>query len=471
MIVPIILSGGVGSRLWPLSREGFPKQFQALNCENSLFSETVKRIQGINDILPPIVVCNEEHRFLVAEQLRQLRFDVSGIILEPQGRDTAPAVTSAARLAVEMYENPVLLVLAADHVIADPEALSNAIDVALLHARKGAMMTFGIAPNAPETGFGYMKLGDALGNQVFHVERFVEKPNRELAEEYVESGEYCWNSGMFLFSASAFLKELNAHAPDVHSACEEAFDGLQHDGDFIRLEEAAFLASPSISLDYAVMERTRCAKVVRLECGWSDVGSWSALWDVSEKDAANNAVRGDVIVQESNGCYLRSETRLLAAVGIQDIIVVETPDAVLVAGKGEAQAVKRLVEQMKASERSEVELPSQVFRPWGSYESVAESDRFQVKRIVVNPGDKLSLQMHHHRAEHWIVVEGTAEVTCGDDVFLLGEDQSTYIPLGKTHRLSNPGVIPLVIIEVQSGSYLGEDDIVRFQDDYGRSQK
>jgi mannose-1-phosphate guanylyltransferase/mannose-6-phosphate isomerase len=468
MLIPVLLSGGVGSRLWPVSREAHPKQFLALASELSLLQETLARTTGLA-ASPPIVICNEDHRFMVAEQLRQLNVDPAAIILEPEGRNTAPAVALAAFKAVADDPDALLLVLPADHVIRDAEAFVAGVRGAESVALDGRLMTFGIVPDAPETGYGYLRQGATLAGGVHVLDSFVEKPDATTARDYVSSGDYLWNSGMFLLPAALFLEELKTHAPAIHAACEAAMGDAGADLDFLRPGRDAFLACPSDSIDYAVMERTRCGAVLPLDCGWSDVGAWSTLWQVTDRDAAGNVSIGDVMIEDCRNSYLRSESRLVAATGIDNLIVVETADAVLVADRDKVQNVKTIVNRLKAEGRSEASLHQRVYRPWGSYESLIESDRFQVKRIVVNPGHTLSLQMHHHRAEHWIVVHGTAEVTCEDRVFTLAEDQSTYIPLGHKHRLANPGKIPLELIEVQSGSYLGEDDIVRFEDVYGRS--
>jgi mannose-1-phosphate guanylyltransferase/mannose-6-phosphate isomerase len=468
MLKPVLLSGGVGSRLWPVSREAYPKQFLPLASENSMLADTLSRTSGLG-AAEPLVVCNDGHRFIVAEQLRAAG---SGgeILLEPVGRNTAPAVAVAALRTLEKEGDAQLLVLPADHVIQDVPAFAAAVEAAIPLAEQGKLVTFGVVPTSPETGYGYIHRGEPLSDQSFAIDRFVEKPDAATAESYLASGEYFWNSGMFLLDARVYLEELERLEPEMLKACRGALEGAHTDLDFVRLEEAAFAACPSDSIDYAVMEKTGSGAVVALDCGWSDVGAWSALWDVADRDADGNAVHGDVLLDQCRDSYVRSESRLVAATGIDRLVVVETPDAVLIADKENVQNVKRLVTALKDAGRSEANLHARVYRPWGSYESLITSDRFQVKRIVVNPGEKLSLQKHHHRAEHWIVVSGTAEVTCEDKVFMLGEDQSTYIPLGNKHRLANPGRIPLELIEVQSGTYLGEDDIVRYEDVYGRSE-
>ncbi|MDB6059978.1 MAG: mannose-phosphate guanylyltransferase/mannose-6-phosphate isomerase [Verrucomicrobiaceae bacterium] len=470
MLIPVLLSGGVGSRLWPVSRELYPKQFLPLTGDTSLLLQTLARAANVPNIGAPIVVCNDEHRFLVAEQLRLGGIKPNAILLEPEGKNTAPAVAAAALRALAINPQAVLLVLPADHVIRDPAAFADAVVRGMKAADAGHLVTFGIVPTAPETGYGYIQAGDEWSEGIRHLHQFVEKPNRETAEKYLASGEYVWNSGMFLFRADVYVQELEQHAPAILGAVRKALDGAHNDLDFSRLDATAFKTCPSDSIDYAVMERTRKGVVVPMSCGWSDVGSWSSLWDVEPKGEADNVLIGDVLLHDVDSSYIRSESRLVAAIGLSDVVIVETSDAVLVADKNRVQDVKHIVAALKKNKRDEATLHKRVYRPWGSYESLVNAHRFQVKRIIVNPGQQLSLQMHHHRAEHWIVVSGTAKVTCGEKEFLLSEDQSTYIPLGNRHRLSNPGVIPLELIEVQTGSYLGEDDIVRFQDVYGRNQ-
>ena len=469
MLTPVLLSGGVGSRLWPVSREAHPKQFLPLAGELSMLQETLQRTSGLEETAP-IVVCNEEHRFMVAEQLRQVDLRASALILEPQGRNTAPAVALAALQATTADPDALLLVLPADHLIQDVGAFVDAVGKAIPLARQGRLMTFGVVPASPETGYGYIKCGAALESDLYALERFVEKPDAATAQAYLDSGSYLWNSGMFLLRAATYLEQLGQHAPEILACCQEAMDKASADLDFVRPDAQAFDECPSDSIDYAVMEKTDAGAVVSLDCGWSDVGAWSALWDVAQRDADGNVCKGDVILDNCSGSYFHSESRLVAATGVENLVVVETADAILVADRAKVQDVKRIVNRLKEQQRPEVSLHRRVYRPWGSYESLVVSDRFQVKRIVVNPGQTLSLQMHHHRAEHWVVVHGTAEVTCEDKVFMLGEDESTYIPLGHKHRLANPGRIPLELIEVQSGAYLGEDDIVRFEDVYGRSE-
>ena len=468
MLTPLILSGGSGSRLWPLSRQHYPKQFLPLIGERSLFQITLDRLRGLAERAKPLVVCNQEHRFLVAEQLRDTADGAATILLEPIGRNTAPAVAIGALQALLHDPDAMLLVLPADHVIQGVERFLQAVEQGARAAADGHLVTFGILPTRPETGYGYIKAALSEG-PARPVREFVEKPDRETAERYLASGQYFWNSGMFLFRADRYLEELERFEPEMYAACRRACEAAARDLDFVRLDPEAFAESPGNSIDYAVMERTERAVVVPLDAGWSDVGSWDALQEVSGPDERGNVVIGDVLPDDSRNCYLRAESRLLATVGLENLVVVETADAVLVADRDRVQEVKALVEQLKREGRSECELHRRVLRPWGSYEGVANAERFQVKRIVVNPGEKLSLQMHHHRAEHWIVVRGTARVYKGEESFLLTEDQSTYIPLGTVHRLENPGVIPLELIEVQTGSYLGEDDIVRYEDTYGRN--
>jgi mannose-1-phosphate guanylyltransferase/mannose-6-phosphate isomerase len=479
VLFPVILCGGSGSRLWPLSREAYPKQFLDLTQSGqSMLQMTLSRLQGLSGIAAPLAICNQEHRFLVAEQLHSIHSVPAGILLEPVARNTAPAVALAALSALESDADALLLVLPADHCIGDVAAFQAGVAKAREAAEAGYLVTFGILPESAETGYGYIERGEELDSLAgaFSIQRFVEKPNKENAERYLADKKFTWNSGMFLFRADQFLAELKAYAPVMHSACEKAYNNAYRDLDFIRVEEEAFTACPSDSIDYAVMEKTTKGAMVPLDAGWNDVGSWSAIWDISNKDADGNVVVGDALVQESNNSLVYSDSRLVTTLGLSDTVVVETADAVLVADKSRVQDVKSLVVALKQQSRDEGAMHKVVYRPWGSYESICASERFQVKQIIVNPGQKLSLQMHHHRAEHWIVVSGTAEVTCedkaaGEDkVFTLREDQSTYIPLGHRHRLANPGKMLLKLIEVQSGSYLGEDDIIRFDDDYGRDK-
>jgi len=470
LLVPVILAGGVGSRLWPLSREFYPKQFIPLVDEQlSMLQSTMTRLEGIAELAPPIVVCNEAHRFLVAEQLRQIDITDARIILEPETRNTAPAVTLAAYEALAKDKDPVLLVLAADHLIQSVDQFHQAVSVGKSCAESGQLVTFGVVPDQPETGYGYIRCQQSDSDYQV-VEEFVEKPDKETAQAYLESGDYYWNSGMFMFRASTLLDELQQWAPDIQQACEQAFRTIHQDLDFHRVSLESFAQCRSESIDYAVMEQTKNAVVVPLQSDWSDVGAWSAIWEVGDKDEEANVTKGDVMLEAVNNSYVRAESRLVAALGVTDLVVVETADAVLVADKNRVQDIKKLVERLKQQQRPELQNHTQVYRPWGSYESIVSQPRFQAKRIVVNPGSSLSLQLHHHRAEHWIVVKGCGQVTRGEEVFQLNEDESTYIPIGMKHRLENPGVIALEIIEVQTGSYLGEDDIVRFDDCYGRTE-
>lgn len=464
-MIPVILSGGSGTRLWPLSREAFPKQFLALVGERSMLQDTWARVAPLATAAP-VVVANEEHRFMVAEQLRESGCEGATILLEPAARNTAPAIAVAALEAMRDGADPLLLVLPSDHVITDAAAFRAAVTAAAGAAEQGALVTFGIIPTGPETGYGYVRA--EAGEGVRRVLQFVEKPDAATAQGYVASGDYFWNSGMFLFRASAFLSELEAHQPAMLAACRDALAKARRDEDFVRLDKAAFSASPSDSIDYAVMEKTAAAAILPIHVGWNDVGSWSALWEVAEQDGDGNAHHGDVIAQDCRNTLAWGDGRLLALLGLEDVVVVDTADAVLVAHKDKVQEVKGIVGQLKQGGRSEPTWHRKVYRPWGHYDSIDMGERFQVKRISVKPGAQLSLQMHHHRAEHWIVVSGTGRVTRGDETIILSENQSTYIPLGVKHRLENPGVVPLELIEVQSGSYLGEDDIVRFEDVYGR---
>jgi mannose-1-phosphate guanylyltransferase/mannose-6-phosphate isomerase len=477
-IQPVILAGGSGTRLWPLSREHYPKQLIGLLGGSSLLESTLERLDGLStttSITPEtLIICGEDHRFLTAEQLRRQNRH-GRIVLEPVGRNTAPALTAAAIAATADQRDPVLVVMPADHAVADLDSFQNAVARAATYANDGAIVTLGIVPSRAETGYGYIKAGATLGDHGGHnLDSFVEKPHKELAEQYLASGEYWWNSGIFVVKASVWITAIQTFQPEIFAKVSEAFQKGKDDGDFYRLDKAAFAACPSDSIDYAVMEKLATegsqvgAVVVPLNAGWSDVGSWDAVWDISAKDTDGNVARGRVMFEGSSSTFAHSDGRLIACVGLTDTIVVETPDAILVADKSQVQNVKAIVNRLKKNGDPEAQNHRKVHRPWGYYDSIDMGARFQVKRIVVKPGAKLSLQMHYHRAEHWIVVTGTAEVTCGDKVILLTENQSTYIPLGHTHRLANPGKTPLEIIEVQSGSYLGEDDIVRFDDTYGR---
>jgi mannose-1-phosphate guanylyltransferase/mannose-6-phosphate isomerase len=466
-LIPVILSGGAGTRLWPLSREMYPKQLLALTGIHTMLQDTALRLKGIAGATPPLVVCNDAHRFTVAEQIRALQIQPSAILLEPVGRNTAPAVALAALKAIEIDPGATLIVAPADHVIRDVRKFQQAAELAVSLAQDGKLVTFGIIAHAPETSYGYIRSGEASGPG-YRVAQFMEKPPLDVAQQFVASGDYYWNSGMFVFKASRYLTELAAFAPDILSVATAAYEAAKADLDFVRIDKAEFTRCRSESIDYAVMEKTKDALVLPLDVGWSDVGSWSSLFDALPADAEGNVLQGDVVVFDTHDSYVHSTSRLVAAVGMDDHIIVETKDAVLVAPKERVQDVKELVAMLKKSGRSESSLHREVFRPWGSYDSIDNGERFQVKRLSVKPGGVLSLQMHHHRAEHWIVVEGTARITRNDEVFLLSENESTYIPVGATHRIENPGKVPLHIIEVQSGSYLGEDDIVRFEDNYGR---
>ncbi|PTN13067.1 mannose-1-phosphate guanylyltransferase/mannose-6-phosphate isomerase [Nitrosomonas aestuarii] len=479
-LIPVILSGGSGTRLWPLSREKHPKQLLSLISEDSLLQATVRRMDGLDDIevTDPIVVCNEEYRFVIAEQLRVMERNGT-ILLEPSGRNTAPALTIAALTALHQGDDPILLVMPSDHVIVDTEVFKKAVQQGVQLALQGRIVTFGITPDKPETGFGYIQTGDQLENSdAYSIARFVEKPDSTTAQAYLDAGTFLWNSGLFLMHASIWLQAIELCHPNILSACRTAWNGGSVDGNFTRVEKTAFEQCTSKSIDYAVMEHIALGQnpqlpagaVIPLTAGWSDVGAWDSLWHVLPKDQSGNVSQGDVLLHECNNTLAISESRLVACVGIRDMIVVETPDAILVAHKDQTQDVKKIVDNLKKTGRSESHLHRKVFRPWGWYDGVDSGERFQVKRIVVKPGAALSLQMHHHRTEHWIVVRGTARVTRGDESFLVTENESTYIPVGTQHRLENPGRVPLEMIEVQSGSYLGEDDIVRFEDVYGRDK-
>lgn len=470
-IYPVILSGGAGTRLWPLSRAVLPKQLLPLVSDKTMLQDTALRVAGWPGLMAPVVVCGNEHRFLVAEQMREIGVAPLGILLEPVGRNTAPAVAAAAHFLAAIDPDAVMLVLPADHVIEDGAAFAAAVARAAAMVEEGALATFGIVPTGPETGYGYIRRGAALdgADGCYQVARFVEKPDRATAQEFLRDGGYDWNSGMFLFRAERYLAELARLRPDIAAASEAAVRLGYSDLDFCRLDEDSFNACPSESIDYAVMEHTAHAVVVPADIGWSDVGSWSALWEVLPRDGDGNSHRGDIYLDGVTNSLVRAESRIVAVIGVQDLVIIETPDAVLVAHKDQVQRVKQVVEHLQSKQRTEHLHHTKVYRPWGHYEGIDAGDRFQVKRITVKPGEKLSLQMHHHRAEHWVVVSGTARVTCGESVKLLSENESTYIPIGMNHRLENPGKLPLHIIEVQSGSYLGEDDIVRFEDIYQRA--
>jgi len=469
-IIPVILSGGSGSRLWPLSRAMRPKQFLGVTEQQTLFQLTLARVQQLDGALNPIIVANHEHRFLAAEQARVLGVDPTAILLEPTGRNTAPAIAVAALQARADNTDPLILVMPSDHIIQDIAAFNTAVALARDAASDGLLVTFGIVPDRAETGYGYVMAGDLLKPAGVHqVARFVEKPDLETAQAYVASGQYCWNSGMFMFRASVFLEELATHRPDIREGAEKAWHNAHRDLEFIRLDKEAFAACPSESVDYAVMEKTRNAAMVSLDAGWNDVGAWPAVWESQAKDDSGNAGRGDFMFEDASGCYVHADHRLVTLLGTQDLFVIETSDAVLVGHKDHAQGVKKIVERLQASKRKETDFHREVFRPWGSFDSIDQGEKYQVKRITVAPGAKLSLQYHHHRAEHWVVVSGTGKVRIGEHTQILAENQSVYIPVGETHSLENPGSVPLELIEVQSGSYLGEDDIVRLEDIYGRA--
>jgi len=470
-IIPVILSGGAGTRLWPLSRRLRPKQFLELASSRSLFADTLARVRG-DQFADPVIICNEDHRFLVAEEFRQVEMDYQSIVLEPVARNTAPAIAVAAAMIAAVNPDSLMLVLPSDHVIGDVRAFLSAVDTAARAAEDQSLVTFGIDPTGPETGYGYIQTGASLENLngCSRISRFVEKPDAETAAAYLASGDYVWNSGMFMFSAGAYLQELDRFYPEMVLACKEAVQGGETDLTFFRLNTEAFSKSPSVSVDYAVMEKTGRAVVVRADMGWSDVGAWSALSDLGTPDDAGNVVGGDVLLHDTQNSYVRSERPLVTAVGVENLVIVATDDAVLVVPKDRAQDVRHIVERLRSSERSEHESHTRVYRPWGHYQNLDHGPGFLVKQIVVKPGAKLSLQYHDHRAEHWVVVEGEARVTNGDDILTLKSNQSTYIPVGVRHRLENPSSEPLRLIEVQSGDYIGEDDIVRLEDDFGRSK-
>lgn len=467
MFVPVLLAGGSGSRLWPTSRQLYPKQFLKLTSpDRSMLQDTVNRLAGL-DHSAPVVICNEEHRFLAAEQLRQLDAGET-LILEPAARNTAPATALAALRAMHFADDPLLLALPADHAIEDVAKFQKSLAEGERAAEGGALVTFGVEPTSPETGYGYIQRGTPGKNGEFEVRGFREKPSPEAANAYLSSGDFLWNSGIFMFKASRYLEELELFAPDIVRACRQAFDRVRYDMDFIRVDRESFLETPSGSIDYVVMENTSDAVVVPLDAGWSDVGSWSALMEIGRDEGEGNVIQGDVLTDRTENCFVRSESRLVATCGVHDLVIVETKDAVLVANRNEAQDVKHVVEALEEGDRAEWRSHREVYRPWGVYELVDHGDRYQVKRITVKPGGKLSVQMHHHRAEHWVVVRGTARARRGDDSYLVTENESTFIPIGEVHSLENPGVMPLELIEVQSGGYLDEDDIVRFEDNYGR---
>ncbi|WP_057534484.1 mannose-1-phosphate guanylyltransferase/mannose-6-phosphate isomerase [Yersinia pseudotuberculosis] len=464
-ILPVIMAGGSGSRLWPLSRTLYPKQFLSLISSFTMLQDTVARLEDIEH-LSPIFICNQEHRFVVAEQLRENKTLHSGIILEPEGRNTAPAIALAALKAISYGDDPLLLVLAADHVIENKLEFEKSITEAINYANEGKLVTFGIIPTSPETGYGYIKRGKEINSIVFNVSSFVEKPTIEKATKYVMSGEYYWNSGMFLFKSSVYLETLKKFRPDIYNACFHAMNGSHLDLDFIRINENSFKNCPSESIDYAVMEKSDNSVVVSMNAKWSDIGSWSSLWEVSDKDINGNALRGDVLIDNTNDSYIYSQSRLVAAVGVNNLIIIETKDAILIADKCKSQDVKRIVEQLKIAKRPEYLQHREVFRPWGKHDTIAEGERYHVKAVTVKPGEKTATQLHYHRAEHWIVVSGTAKVTKGTDTILLTENESIYIPIGTPHAVENPGSIPLELIEVRSGTYLSENDVIRIEE-YG----
>ena len=470
MILPVIMSGGTGSRLWPLSRKQHPKQFLSLVGENTMLQETILRLEGLG-AQSPYIICNQGHRFVVAEQLHEIDALGGEIILEPQGRNTAPAVALAALKAVEHGADPFMLVLAADHVITNTDAFHQAIKQAQHCAESGKLVTFGIVPSKPETGYGYIRSGDAIGESgCYFVQEFVEKPDFDTATQYVESGEYFWNSGMFLFKASVYLDELRTHQPDILNACKLALEGAGKDMDFTRLNNEAFLSCPDDSIDYAIIERTNLAAMVPLDAGWSDVGAWSSIWEVTEKDEKGNATRGDVKIIDVSNSLIDARNKLVAAIGVNNLVIVETSDAILVADQSRVQDIKKIVDQLNDENRLEAVQHQTIYRPWGHINLLQRGERYKSKQVTIKPHSKLSLQKHYHRAEHWVVVSGTAKVRCGDNETLVTENQSTYIPIGSIHAIENPGSIPLVMIEVQTGSYIGKDDIVRLEDLYGFEQ-
>jgi len=468
MVIPVIMAGGTGSRLWPMSRELYPKQFLRFNGDQSMLQNTVTRLEGL-DFAAPLLICNEHHRFLAAEQLRQINQLSNNIILESVGRNTAPAIALAALNATADGEDPLLLVLAADHVIENTEAFHNAVSAAMTLAEHGKLVTFGIVATGPETGYGYIQRGEPFGDAAYNVKRFVEKPNLETASKYLDCGEYYWNSGMFLFSARRYLEELEKFRPDILEACKQAMADVKIDSvqDFIRVNTDAFAACPDESVDYAVMEKTTDAVVIPLDAGWNDVGSWSALWEVNEQDCNGNALTGDIFIHNTTNCYINTDDTLVAAIGVDNLVIVNTKDAVLVIDKSKVQDVKKVVEYLKNNDRREYRVHRESYRPWGRHDKVVDAPRYQINRVTVKPGGKFSLQKHLHRAEHWVVLSGTAEVTLEGKSYLLTENQSTFIPIGSVHMLENPGKIPLELLEISSGSYLGEDDIIRLKDHYG----
>ncbi|WP_241647138.1 mannose-1-phosphate guanylyltransferase/mannose-6-phosphate isomerase [Rosenbergiella metrosideri] len=470
MILPVIMAGGTGSRLWPLSREHYPKQFLSLDNSFSMLQNTIQRLDGV-DTLNPLVICNQEHRFLVAEQLRKIDKLTNNILLEPVGRNTAPAVALAALKSLSKDNDPIILVLAADHVIDDTPEFHSIINKAIEYAKNDKLVTFGIVPKTPETGYGYIKRGQDFKvdtSESFYVDSFVEKPDIITAQSYIESGEYYWNSGMFMFKASKYIAELNKYRPDILSICEDSINSSTSISEFINIPHDIFKNCPDESIDYAVMEKTKDAVVISLDAGWNDVGSWSALWDVSSKDNDGNTITGDVWAKNSYNCYINSDNKFVATIGINNLVVVNTKDAVLVMNKDESQDVKKIVEYLKSSKRREHIHHCQIYRPWGHSDNIDQTPRFNINKVTVKPGGAFSLQLHHHRVEHWVILSGTAKVSIDEKEFLLTENQSTFIPIGVKHSLTNPGKIPLEILEIQSGSYLASDDIIRIKDQYGR---
>ncbi|MDC1027181.1 mannose-1-phosphate guanylyltransferase/mannose-6-phosphate isomerase [Candidatus Thioglobus sp.] len=469
-IVPVILSGGSGTRLWPLSRQQYPKQFLSLLGNKSMFQETLLRLKGVSNLADPVIVCNENHRFLVAEQLNQISINNAAIILEPIGRNTAPAITAAAMKIINDIDtkNSIMLVLSADHQINDTDEFLKTINIAKIHAKKGRLVTFGIVPNSPNTGFGYINYFEGLSSEVYEVKKFVEKPDQKTAESYLKDGSYLWNSGMFMFNPNQLVMELSMHSVEIVNAVKKSFDNATQDLDFIRLETQFFESSPSDSIDYALMEKSNNVVVIKLDAGWSDVGSWSSLYEISEKDKNGNVFKGDIFAEETYNSYIDSGSHIIATIGVSNLVIVDTPDATLIASKDQSHKVQKIVKNLQLSDREEHANNRKVFRPWGWYDSIESGFNFQVKRLHINPGAKLSLQMHNKRAEHWVVIDGVANVTNGEKTFTLTLGESTYIPIGAKHSLENKASQTLEIIEVQSGTYLGEDDIVRFEDIYGR---
>lgn len=464
IITPVIMAGGSGSRLWPLSRTHYPKQFIPLVNEDSMLQNTVSRLDKLSKN-EPVIICNNEHRFMVAEQLRSLDINHANIILEPIGRNTAPAIALAAFQAIQSNDDPLLLVLAADHVITNENAFIDSVNTAIKSAQDGMLVTFGIVPTHPETGYGYIRQGQAIGLGIHSVEAFVEKPNKKKAQEYFKSGVYSWNSGMFLFKASTYLNELKKYNSEIFDICKKAISESFSDLDFIRISKELFEKCPDDSIDYAVMEKTDKAVVLPMDAGWSDVGSWSALWDVQQKDDNGNACRGDVILDSTSNCYIYGQNKLVATVGVDDLVIVETKDAILVANKEKVQDVKNIVNRLKTQNRIEYQQHQDIYRPWGKHEQIADGERYHVKKVIVRPGEKTATQVHYHRSEHWVIVSGTAKVTNGDDTYLVTENKSTYIPVGSPHSFENPGKVNLELIEVRTGNYLAEDDIIRIGND------